>query len=189
MCICAESIEDFCYLTPKVYFIFTTICRTRYNLDMKPENKELYNLLLLKNQLCFPTYAAANKIIRRYQPLLKELDLTYTQYVVMMVMWEKEKVNEKDLVNTLYLQANTLAPLLRKLKEKGYIDITRDISDKRNIVISLTNKGRELKDKAVNVPISLAQEPWLTPSEAKEYKRLLYKIINEGKELEDENCD
>ena len=155
---------------------------------MKNENEKLYDLLLLKNQLCFPTYAAANKIIRRYQPLLKELDLTYTQYVVMMVMWEKEIVNEKDLVEALYLQANTLATLLRKLKQKGYIDINKDNKDKRNIVISLTEQGKELKDKAVHVPLALAQEPWLTVEEAKEYRRLLYKIINDGKKLEDEDC-
>ncbi len=161
----------------------------RYNLAMKKENEQLYELLLLKNQLCFPTYAAANKIIRRYQPLLKELDLTYTQYVVMMVMWEKEVVNEKDLVESLYLQANTLAPLLKKLKQKGYVDINKDSKDKRNIVISLTKEGRKLKDKAVNVPLSLAEEPWLTVEEAKEYKRLLNKIINEGKDLKDEDCD
>lgn len=156
---------------------------------MKKNEQQIYDLLLLKNQLCFPTYAAANKIIRRYQPLLKELDLTYTQYVVMMVMWEKEVVNEKDLVNSLYLQANTLAPLLKKLKQKGYIDINKDSRDKRNIVISLTKEGKELKDKAVNVPLALAQEPWLTVEEAKEYRRLLYKIINDGKELEDEDCN
>lgn len=155
---------------------------------MKKNEQQLYDLLLLKNQLCFPTYAAANKIIRRYQPLLKELDLTYTQYVVMMVMWEKEVVNEKDLVNSLYLQANTLAPLLKKLKQKGYIDINKDNKDKRNIVISLTDEGRNLKDKAVHVPLALAQEPWLTAEEAKEYRRLLYKIIHDGKEIEDENC-
>ena len=156
---------------------------------MKKNEQQIYDLLLLKNQLCFPTYAAANKIIRRYQPLLKELDLTYTQYVVMMVMWEKEVVNEKDLVNSLYLQANTLAPLLKKLKQKGYITINKDNKDKRNIVISLTNEGKVLKDKAVNVPLTLAQEPWLTVEEAKEYRRLLYKIINDGKELEDEDCN
>lgn len=156
---------------------------------MKKNEQQIYDLLLLKNQLCFPTYAAANKIIRRYQPLLKELDLTYTQYVVMMVMWEKEVVNEKDLVNSLYLQANTLAPLLKKLKQKGYITINKDNKDKRNIVISLTKEGKELKDKAVNVPLALAQEPWLTVEEAKEYRRLLYKIINDGKELEDEDCN
>ncbi|MBQ6731378.1 MAG: MarR family transcriptional regulator [Bacilli bacterium] len=156
---------------------------------MKKNEQQIYDLLLLKNQLCFPTYAAANKIIRRYQPLLKELDLTYTQYVVMMVMWEKEVVNEKDLVNSLYLQANTLAPLLKKLKQKGYININKDNKDKRNIVISLTEQGKELKDKAVHVPLALAQEPWLTVEEAKEYRRLLYKIINDGKELEDEDCN
>lgn len=156
---------------------------------MKKNEQQIYDLLLLKNQLCFPTYAAANKIIRRYQPLLKELDLTYTQYVVMMVMWEKEVVNEKDLVNSLYLQANTLAPLLKKLKQKGYIDINKDNKDKRNIVISLTKEGKELKDKAVNVPLALAQEPWLTVEEAKEYRRLLYKIIHDGKELKDEDCN
>ena len=156
---------------------------------MKKNEQQIYDLLLLKNQLCFPTYAAANKIIRRYQPLLKELDLTYTQYVVMMVMWEKEVVNEKDLVNSLYLQANTLAPLLKKLKQKGYITINKDNKDKRIIVISLTKEGKELKDKAVNVPLTLAQEPWLTVEEAKEYRRLLYKIINDGKELEDEDCN
>ena len=156
---------------------------------MKNENNQLDELLLLKNQLCFPTYAAANKIIRRYQPLLKELGLTYTQYVVMMVMWEKETVNEKDLVEALYLQANTLAPLLKKLKQKGYIDICKDNKDKRNIVITLTDVGMALKDKAVNVPLSLAEEPWLTMEEAKEFRRLLYKIINEGKELKDEDCD
>ena len=156
---------------------------------MKKNEQQIYDLLLLKNQLCFPTYAAANKIIRRYQPLLKELDLTYTQYVVMMVMWEKEVVNEKDLVNSLYLQANTLAPLLKKLKQKGYIDINKDNKDKRNIVISLTKEGKELKDKAVNVPLALAQEPWLTAEEAKQYRKLLYKIINDGKELEDEDCN
>ena len=161
----------------------------RYNLGMKKENKHLYDLLLLRNQLCFPTYAAANKIIRRYQPLLKELDLTYTQYVVMMVMWEKETVNEKDLVEALYLQANTLAPLLKKLKQKGYIDINKDKKDKRNIVIKLTDQGRELKDRAVCVPLTLAEEPWLSVEEAKEYRRLLYKIIHEGKELKDEDCD
>ena len=81
--------------------------------------KEDYSMLLLKNQVCFPTYAVANKILRRYQPLLKELNLTYTQYVTMMVLWEKETVNEKDLVSALYLQANTLTDLLKKLKEKG----------------------------------------------------------------------
>ena len=141
-----------------------------------------YDCLLLKNQLCFPTYAVANKIIRRYQPLLKKLDLTYTQYIVMMVMWEKEVVNEKDLVNALYLQANTLNPLLKKLEAKNYIQIKKDESDKRNLKISLTNEGRLLKDKAVDVPASLAKEINLTQEEAIFFYKILYKILNETKE-------
>ena len=141
-----------------------------------------YDCLLLKNQLCFPTYAVANKIIRRYQPLLKKLNLTYTQYIVMMVMWEKEVVNEKDLVNALYLQANTLNPLLKKLESKKYIQIKKDESDKRNLKISLTNEGRSLKDKAVDVPASLAKEINLTQEEAIFFYKILYKILNETKE-------
>ncbi len=141
-----------------------------------------YDCLLLKNQLCFPVYAVSNKIIRRYQPLLKDLDLTYTQYIVMMVMWEKETVNEKDLVNALFLQANTLNPLLKKLEAKGYVEIKKDESDKRNLKISLTNEGRNLKDKAVHVPASLAKEINLTEEEAIFFYKILYKILNETKE-------
>ena len=136
-----------------------------------------YELLLLSNQVCFPAYAVANKILRRYQPLLKELDLTYTQYVTMMVLWEKESVNEKDLVKALYLKANTLTDLLKKLQKKGFINITKDETDKRNIIISLTDCGRKLKDKAVNVPKTLAQEHWLTDDEFMIFKELLYKLL------------
>lgn len=138
---------------------------------------EDYALLLLENQICFPTYAVANKILRRYQPLLKKLNLTYTQYVTMMVLWEKEVVNEKDLVNALYLKANTLTELLRKLKQKGYVAISRDEQDKRNIVIRLTDEGRKLKDRAVDVPKTLAEEHWLTDEEFRTYKTLLYKLL------------
>ena len=136
-----------------------------------------YELLLLENQVCFPTYAVANKILRRYQPLLKEINLTYTQYVTMMVMWEKEVVNEKDLVKALYLKANTLTDLLRKLEKKGYVRIGRDEKDKRNIVIRLTDEGRKLKDAAVSVPKTLIDEHWLTDEKVKTYKELLSKLL------------
>lgn len=136
-----------------------------------------YELLLLENQVCFPTYAVANKILRRYQPLLRELDLTYTQYITMMVLWERESVNEKDLVKALYLQANTLTDLLGKLKKKGYVDIRKDGKDRRNIIISLTEQGRILKDKAVNVPKTLIDEHWLTDEEIIVFKKLLYKLL------------
>lgn len=143
-----------------------------------------YDSLLLKNQLCFPTYAVANKITRKYQPLLEKIDLTYTQYIAMMVMWEKHEVNEKELCKALFLKTNTLAPLLRRLKEKGFININKDKEDKRNLVISLTNKGEKLKEKAIDVPTSIAKEFNLTEEEAIFLYKILYKILNNEKEEE-----
>lgn len=137
-----------------------------------------YDTLLLKNQLCFPTYAVANKILRKYQPLLDKLDLTYTQYIVMMVMWERKVVNEKELCEALYLKTNTLAPLLKRLKEKEFITIEKDQKDKRNLVISLTKKGENLKEKAVDVPPSIAEELNLTEEEALFLYKILYKILD-----------
>lgn len=137
-----------------------------------------YDSLLLKNQLCFPTYAVANKILRKYQPLLDNINLTYTQYITMMVMWEKKKVNEKELCETLYLKTNTLAPLLQRLKDKGYIAITKDKKDKRNLVISLTSEGEKLKEKAVDVPPSIAEEFNLSEEEAVLLYKILYKILD-----------
>lgn len=134
-------------------------------------------LLLLSNQVCFPTYAVANKIIRRYQPLLKELNLTYTQYITMMVLWEKEEINEKELVESLYLKANTLTDLLKNLEKKGFVEINKSKEDKRCIVIKITDSGRELKEKAVCVPKTLQEEHWLTDDEFATYKKLLYKLL------------
>ena len=136
-----------------------------------------FESLYLKNQVCFPTYAVANKILRRYQPLLKELDLTYTQYITMMVLWEKRKVNEKDLVEALYLKANTLTDLLKKLEAKGYIEISKDKEDKRNIIISLTDKGLALREKAVDIPSCIYQDHWLTDEEFAVFKKLLEKML------------
>ena len=141
-----------------------------------------YDSLLLKNQLCFPTYAVTNKILRKYQPLLDKLDLTYTQYIVMMVMWEKKTVNEKELCEALYLKTNTLAPLLKRLKEKEYITIEKNQKDKRNLVISLTKKGEKLKEKAVDVPPSIAEEFNLSEEEAMFLYKILYKILDYEKE-------
>ena len=143
---------------------------------------EKYDSLLLKNQLCFPTYAVANLILRKYKPLLDKLDLTYTQYIVMMVMWEKRSVNEKELCDTLFLKTNTLTPLIKRLKEKGYINIEKSQTDKRNLVISLTDNGEKLKDKAVDVPPSIAKEYNLSEEEAMLMYKILYKILDSDKE-------
>lgn len=144
---------------------------------MKEDNK--YEVLKLKNQICFPIYAVSNKIVRRYKPLLDKLDLTYTQYITMMVMWEKKKVNEKRLCECLYLKSNTLTPLLKKLESKGYITKEKDKNDERNLVIMITNKGEQLKEKAVDVPISLANEMNLSPEKAQMLYNILYELLEE----------
>ena len=135
------------------------------------------NYLLLSTQICFPTYAVFNKILRRYQPLLKELDLTYTQYIIMMVMWEKEAVSEKEIGEALYLKPNTLADTLKLMSKKGLIDISKDEKDRRRLLIKLTEKGKELKKKAIHVPKTLYEENWLTDEEFDEYRRILYKLL------------
>ena len=141
-----------------------------------------YEALRLQNQLCFPLYAVSNLITRKYQPLLEKLDLTYTQYIVMMVLWEKGRANEKVLCEALSLKSNTLAPLLRKLRDKGYIEKAKDETDERNLVITLTQAGRELRDAALPVPGCIAKEFRLSLEEATELYRILYKILDEEKE-------
>ena len=145
-----------------------------------------YEALLLKNQLCFPLYAVSNMIIRKYKPLLDELDLTYTQYIVMMVLWEKEEVNEKTLCDTLFLKSNTITPLLNKLKDKGYIKKEKALDDERNLVISLTYSGRALKEKAINVPECISKELNISFEEAGLLYTILYKMINDEKNKEEE---
>ena len=138
-----------------------------------------YSSLRLKNQLCFPLYAVSNLITRKYKPLLDTLDLTYTQYIVMMVLWEEKQVNEKLLCEALCLKSNTVTPLLKKLEDKGYIKKERDKKDERNLVITLTKAGEKLRDKALCVPENMAKEFHLTPEEASEMYRILYKMLDE----------
>ena len=143
-----------------------------------------YAALRLKNQLCFPLYAVSNLITRKYKPLLDELDLTYTQYIVMMVLWEEKQVNEKFLCEALCLKSNTLAPLLKKLADKGYIQKTKDADDERNLSITLTKAGEKLQDRALSVPETIAKEFHLTQEEASFMYAILYKILDEEKAKE-----
>lgn len=138
-----------------------------------------YAALRLKNQLCFPLYAVSNMITRKYKPLLDKLDLTYTQYIVMMVLWEDKQVNEKYLCEALCLRSNTMAPLLKKLEGKGYIARAKDTGDERNLVISLTKAGEALRDKALSVPESIAAEFHLSMEEAAALYHILYKMLDE----------
>ncbi|MCR5402809.1 MAG: MarR family transcriptional regulator [Butyrivibrio sp.] len=140
-------------------------------------NEEKYESLKLGNQLCFPLYACSKEIIRKYKPYLDNIDLTYTQYITMMVLWEKKTVNVKTLGECLYLDSGTLTPVLKKLESKGYITRERSNEDERNLVVSITPKGEELKDKAVEIPVEIGSCVKLSPDEAKILYNLLYKII------------
>ena len=163
--------------------------RVRYNytkvINMQNSNKK-YESLRLKNQLCFPLYAVSNLITRKYKPLLDKLDLTYTQYIVMMVLWEQSPVNEKFLCEALCLKTNTLTPLLKKLESKGYIEKKKDSQDERNLVITLTEKGAELQDKALCVPETIAKEYHITQEEATSLYTILYKILDEERMKDNE---
>ena len=141
--------------------------------------EDKYAALRLKNQLCFPLYAVSNIITRKYKPLLDKLDLTYTQYIVMMVLWEEKRVNEKHLCEALCLKSNTVTPLLKKLEDKRYLKKEKDKSDERNLVITLTKTGEKLKDSALCVPETISKEFHLTPDEATTLYTVLYKMLDE----------
>lgn len=136
-----------------------------------------YNCLKLENQLCFPLYACSKEIIKRYKPYLNEIDLTYTQYIAMMVLWEKEEINIKTLGERLYLDSGTLTPLLKKLETKGYIKRNRLETDERNLNLVITEKGKKLKDKAKDIPGKIVPCINLTEQEALNLYQMLYKIL------------
>lgn len=138
-----------------------------------------YEVLKLKNQICFPLYAAGKEVTRKYQPLLKELDLTYTQYITMMVMWEEKEIKVKDLGEKLFLDSGTLTPLLKKLEIKGYVSRNKDETDDRNLIIRLEPKGLQLREKALSIPAALSECVNLTQEEAMKLYELLYKVLGE----------
>ena len=133
--------------------------------------------LKLQNQLCFPIYLCSKEIIRKYTPLLDELDLTYTQYIVMMYFWEKEKSNVKEIGNTLLLDSSTLTPLLKKLENKGYITRERSSIDERNLEVKITDKGKKLKSKALSIPDKMGKCVNLTKEEGATLYSLMYKVL------------
>ncbi len=137
--------------------------------------------LRLDNQLCFPLYAASREIIRMYRPFLEELDLTYTQYITMMVLWEQEEISVKQLGKRLYLDSGTLTPLLKSLEAKGYVTRTRSEADERVVLVRLTPQGKALREQAVSVPEGMRACVRLSPEEAAVLYKLLYKLLAEEK--------
>ena len=140
---------------------------------------ESYAALKLDNQLCFPLYAAARAVIRRYTPYLGELDLTYTQYIALMVLWEEKRCSVKELGKKLYLDSGTLTPLLKSMEKKGLILRSRSAEDERSVIVELTETGWALRERALSVPGRVAACVRLDQSEAAALYRLLYKVLNE----------
>ena len=136
-----------------------------------------YDGLKLDNQLCFPLYAVSKEVIKKYRPYLDKLGLTYTQYITMMVMWEHEKINVKDLGVELFLDSGTLTPVLKSLEQKGYIERQRDSIDERVLNVTLTVSGQALKDRALHIPKAVASAINLDQKDALELYRILYKIL------------
>lgn len=136
-----------------------------------------YEQLRLKNQLYFPLYACAKEVVRRYKPLLDPLDLTYTQYIAMMVLWEEKEISVKELGERLYLDSGTMTPVLKKLEAKGFLTRTRSQRDERNVVIRIADGGEELKEAAAEIPAKLSGYVTLLQEEAVQLYGLLYKLL------------
>jgi DNA-binding MarR family transcriptional regulator len=148
----------------------------KHNMNI-PDTNQRY---LLENQLCFHLYAASRLMTRCYQPVLDDLGITYPQYLVLMVLWENDHVNLTWLADRLQLQSNTLTPLLKRMQQQGLLARNRSQTDERSILISLTDKGRQLKQEVPRLQNQLS-EIGISLEEAMELKNLLAKIVNAGK--------
>lgn len=146
---------------------------------MQDENINKEELVMIKNQLCFPLYACAKEIVKKYKPFLDEINLTYTQYIVMMVMWENRTMNVTELGKHLYLDSGTLTPLLKRLEAKGLIVRERSASDERQLRISITGDGEALKEKAVEVPLKMGACINLSREESTQLYHVLYKLLGQ----------
>ena len=142
------------------------------------DNSQEIPELLLKNQLCFPLYSASKEVVRRYTPLLKPFNLTYTQYIAMMALWENKSLDVKTLGELLFLDSGTLTPLLKKLEEKGLVLRQKTNKDGRQLIVSLTQKGKDLKREIQIVPHQIGSCVNLSPEEGAELKRLLLKVLS-----------
>ena len=148
---------------------------------------EGFDALKLRNQVCFPLYACSKELVRQYGPYLKELNLTYTQYIVMMVLWENETVSSRELAECLHLDYGTLTPVLKRLDQAGYLTRERAARDERLLTLRLTEEGRKLKEKAVAIPSAIAECMGLTAEEFGALYVLTYKALRhmEGSRTEE----
>ena len=149
-----------------------------------------FDALKLDNQLCFPLYACAKEVVRVYTPFLEPLGLTYTQYLVMLALWEHDTVSVKSLGDLLWLDSGTLTPLLKKLESKGCVTRTRSLTDERCVEIRLTDEGKALRERAAEIPSRVASCLRIPPDEAAALYDLLYRTLNrlsdDGEEKEEQ---
>lgn len=136
-----------------------------------------YDALKLENQLCFPLYACAKEVVRLYKPFLDKIDLTYTQYITMMALWEHKQVNVKELGEMLYLDSGTLTPLLKKLEQKGYISRARSKDDERILNVCITEKGNLLREEALAIPGQMSACVRLGAEDAAKLYEILHKLL------------
>ena len=136
-----------------------------------------YESLRLENQLCFPLYAASREVVKLYHPYLSELDITYTQYITLMVLWEQKKASVKELGEKLHLDSGTLTPVLKKLESRGYITRTRKADDERCVIVTATQEGLELQEKLKDVPAQIGCNVKLSPEDAQQLYVLLHKML------------
>lgn len=134
-------------------------------------------ILKLSNQICFPLYACGKEITRKYKPVLDKFGITYTQYLVLLVLWEKDGQSVKEIGNKIFLDSGTLTPLINKLCDKGIVSKKKNKDDERGLIISLTDNGKALKSKIVEVPEFIAGCVSLTRQEAETLYNLLYKVL------------
>lgn len=140
-------------------------------------NDHKYDCLKLENQLCFPLYACARETIKCYTPFLDKMGLTYTQYITMMVLWEKKSLTAKELGRILYLDSGTLTPLLKKLESKNLLTRKRSAADERNLVVTITEEGETLKDQALHIPAEMEKRVSLTQEEISALYKGLHKLL------------
>ena len=138
-------------------------------------------VMKLDNQICFPLYAAARYVTGLYTPYLKELGLTYTQYITFLVLWEKDGVSVSEIGSRLMLDNGTLSPMLKKMEQAGYIDRKRSSDDDRVVIVSLTKKGRDLQEKAKDIPVKVGGCIDLPPEKAIQLHGLLHELLENQK--------
>ena len=139
--------------------------------------EEKYEALKLSRQLCFPLYACSREMIKLYKPYLDELGLTYTQYITMMVLWEHKAMTVKALGQELYLASGTLTPLLKKLEEKGLVTRRRSDQDERNLIVTITELGESMKDRALHIPAEMTKCVNLPKDDIRDLYRMLYQML------------